>query len=154
MKRFILIFSTFLFFSFGFSQTQTISLKQSKNLVPQEIEYDGKPALEYTMNEKIIALTTYSTTDEDGSYIRMKINNKEQIFKMQKKNTSKVRRVYSNTAYVLTFFNIVYGACSGEGGQYLSGKLLIQSKSEQNTVNFKGYDAHYSSKKCWGIGNG
>jgi hypothetical protein len=73
---------------------------------------------------------------------------------MQKKNSSKIKRVYSNNEYTITFYDIVYGACAGEGAQNVTGKILIQSKTEQNTVIFKGFDALYSSKKCQGIGNG
>jgi len=116
--------------------------------------YDGKPELEYTMNNKIIVLDSYSETDMESQYIRMKINDNEVILKMQKKNTSKAKRVYSNDEYTVTFYNIIYGACEGEGAQNVSGKLLIESKTEKNTINFKGSDALYSSKKCQEMGNG
>jgi hypothetical protein len=154
MKRIVLFVSLFLLSILGFSQTQPNNLNLNKKLVPQEIDYDGKPELEYTINNKIIALDSYSETDNEGSYLRMKFNNKEVILKMQKKNSSKIKRVYSNNEYTITFYDIVYGACAGEGAQNVTGKLLIQSKTEQNTVIFKGSDALYSSKKCQGIGNG
>lgn len=154
MKRIILFLSLFLLAFFGFSQIQTNNIKLNKKLVPQEIEYDGKPEMEYTINNKIIALDSYSESDNEGSYLRMKFTNKEVILKMQKKNSSKIKRVYSNNEYTITFYDIVYGACAGEGAQNVTGKILIQSKTEQNTVIFKGFDALYSSKKCQGIGNG
>lgn len=122
-------------------------------MVPQEIDYDGKPELEYTYNNKIIVLESYSETDESGSYIRRKIINKEVNLKLQKQSASKGKRVYSNSQYKVTFYDIIYGTCAGEGAQNLSGKLLIESKTEQNTVNFKGSDTLYSSKKCQDVGN-
>ena len=154
MKRIILFLSTFLFTSLGFSQVSTTNLNINIKMIPQEIEYDGKPELQYTINNKIIALDYYSETDNEGSYIRMKLNNKEVILKMQKNNISKVKRIYSNNEYTITFYDIIFGTCAGEGAQNLTGKLLIQSKTEQNTINFKGSDSLYSSKKCQGMGNG
>lgn len=153
MKRFMLFFGTCLFTFLGFSQTKTI-LSINKKLVPQEIQFDGKPELIYEINNKMIALDFYSETDYEGNYIRMKLNNKEVKLKMEKKITSKAKRVYSNNQYTVTFYDIVYGTCAGEGAQNLTGKLLIQSKTEQNTVVFKGSDALYSSKKCQEVGNG
>jgi hypothetical protein len=154
MKIFILFISTFFVTSLVFSQTQINKLSINKKLIPQEIDYDDKPELEYTINNKIIALNSYSETDNDGIYIRMKFNNKEVRLKMQEKNTSKSKRVFSNKEYTVIFYDIIYGACAGEGGQNISGKILIQSKTEQNTINFKGSDTFYSSKKCQDIGNG
>ena len=154
MKRIIIFLSTFLLTSIVFSQSTTTNLTVNKNLIPEEIVYDGKPELEYTMNNKIIVLDSYSETDIESQYIRMKINKNEVILKMQKKNASKAKRVYSNNEYTVTFYNIIYGACVGEGAQNVSGKLLIESKTEKNTINFKGSDALYSSKKCQEMGNG
>ena len=126
----------------------------NKSLIPQEIDYDGKPSLEYTYNNKIIALDYYNENDNNGTYIRMKLQGEEVYFKMDEQKTSKTKRVFSNEQYTLTFFEIIYGACAGEGAQYINGKLLIQTKLEQNTINFKGSDTFYSSKKCQEIGNG
>ncbi len=154
MKTIILFLSAFLFTSLGFSQVATTNLNTNIKLIPQEIQYDGKPELQYTMNNKIIALDYYSETDNEGRYIRMKLNNKEVILKMQNNNTSKVKRIYSNNEYTITFYDIIFGTCAGEGAQNITGKLLIQSNTEQNTINFKGSDALYSSKKCQGTGNG
>jgi hypothetical protein len=153
MKKFILFLFIFSSNSFLFSQTTT-NLRLNKKLIPQEIEYDGKPELSYMVNDKIIALDYYSETDNDGSYIRMKISNREVLLKMQKNKSSKTKRIYSNNEYMVVFYDIIYGSCAGEGSQNLIGKILIQSKLEQNTINFKGADALYSSKKCQGIGNG
>jgi len=122
------------------SQVQTSNLKANKTLLPQLIDYDGKPDLEYTMNNKIIALDGYNENDSEGSYIRMKFNNKEVLLKMQKQNTSKLKRVYSNNEYTVTFYEIVFGAYIDEVGPEINGKLLIQTKSEQNTILFKGSD--------------
>ena len=148
MKRIILLLSTFLFTAIGFSQSITNGLILNKKLIPQEIEYYDKPELEYTMNNKIICLDSYSETDNAGKYIRMKLNNKEVILKMQKKNSSKAKRVYSNNEYTVIFYDIIYGTCAGEGAQNITGKLLIESNIEKNIINFKGSDALYSSKKC------
>ena len=154
MKRIILFLSVILLTSIGFCQSTTTNLNLNKKLIPQEIEYDGKPDLYYTMNNKIIVLDSYSETDSEGKYIRMKLNNKEIILKMQKKKSSKAKRIYSNNEYAVTFYDIIYGACAGEGGQNVTGKILIESKTEKNIINFKGSDALYSSKKCQGMGNG
>jgi hypothetical protein len=45
-------------------------------LIPQEVEYDGKPGFAYSMNDEIIVLDDYKETDPKGNYIRMKIKNK------------------------------------------------------------------------------
>jgi hypothetical protein len=127
---------------------QTNTLQTNKKLIPQPIDYNGKPDLEYTLNNVIIALDAYSENDNEGSYIRMKFNNKEVILK--KKNSSKIKRVYSNSEYVVKFDEIIYGDCAGEGAQNLTGKLLIQTKSKKNTVVFNGFDRLYSSIKCQG----
>ena len=153
MKRYILFYGAFLLSSLGFSQANT-NLSLKKELIPQEIDYDGKPELEYKINTKIIVLDSYNETDNEGMYIRMKIKNKEVILKMEKKNSSKSKRVYSNNDYTITFYDIIYGTCAGEGAQNVTGKILIQSKTEKNTIIFKGSDAIYSSKKCQEIGNG
>jgi hypothetical protein len=118
------------------------NLSLNTKLIPQEIEYDGKPSIEYTINNKIIALDSYSETDTEGEYIRMKFNNKEVILKMQKKNSSKAKEVYSNTEYTVAFYDIVEGYVGEEGSVDVSGKLLIESKTEQNTINFKGTYLH------------
>ena len=127
---------------------QTNTLQTNKKMIPQPIDYNGKPDLEYTLNNVIIALDAYSENDNEGSYIRMKFNNKEVILK--KKNSSKIKRVYSNSEYVVKFDEIIYGDCAGEGAQNLTGKLLIQTKSKKNTVVFNGFDRLYSSIKCQG----
>jgi hypothetical protein len=154
MKGTVILISTILFATVGFSQTKTTNLTLNKNLIPQEIDYEGKPELEYVVNNKTIALDYYSESDSEGRYIRMKLIGKVVILKMQKSASSKVKRVYSNGGYSVTFYDIVYGTCAGEGAQNLTGKLLIESKSEQNTINFKGSDTLYSSKKCQEMGNG
>ena len=133
---------------------QTNNLETNKTLLPQSIDYDGMPALEYTINNEIIALDFYDENHSEGSYIRMKLKDKEVILKMQKQYSSKARRIYSNSDYVVTFDEITYGKCAGEGAQYLTGKLLIQTSSDQNSITFKGSDALYSSKECQEMGNG
>jgi hypothetical protein len=153
MKKIIIFLCAFLLTSIGFSQANT-NLSPNKELIPQEIDYHGKPELEYKMNNKIIVLDSFNETDNEGIYIRMKIKNKEVILKMEKKNSSKSKRVYSNNDYTITFYDIIYGTCAGEGAQNVTGKILIQSKAEKNTIIFKGSDAIYSSKKCQEIGNG
>lgn len=40
--------------------------------------------MEYTLNNVIIALDAYSENDNEGSYIRMKFNNKEAILEENK----------------------------------------------------------------------
>lgn len=147
-KKFIAIFLN------KSKNNQTNNLETNKTLLPQSINYDGKPELEYTINNEIVALDSYDENDSERSYIRMKFNDKEVILKMQKQHSSKVRRVYSNSDYVATFDGIIYDKCAGEGAQYLTGKLLIQNSSDQNTVTFKGFDTIYSSKECQEMGNG
>jgi hypothetical protein len=133
---------------------QTENININNTLLPQSIDYDGMPVLEYTINNEIIALDSYNENDSEGSYIRMRLNDKEVVLKMQKQDSSKARRVYSNSDYVVTFHDIIYGKCAGEGAQYLTGKLLIQTNSGQNTVIYEGYDSLYSSKECQEMGNG
>jgi hypothetical protein len=137
--------------------TQSINsnISENKKLIPQEIENDGIPVLEYIMNNRIIVLDSFSETDKEGDqFIRMKINNETIRLKMQKTNFAKFKRVFSNSKYIVTFFDILYGECTGEGTQAVTGKLRIESKTEFNIVNFKGSDAYFSSKKCQETGNG
>lgn len=136
--------------------TQSINsnISENKKLIPQEIEYNDKPEMEYMMNDKVIALDAFKETDPNANYIRMKINNKIMLLKWQKTNFTKFKRVFSNSEYIVTFFDILYGECTGEGTQAVTGKLRIESKTEFNIVNFKGSDAYFSSKKCQEIGNG
>jgi spermidine synthase len=65
-----------------------------------------------------------------------------------------IERVFSNSEYIVTFFDIIYGECMGEGTQAVAGKLRIESKTEFNLIHFKGSDAYFSSKKCQEIGSG
>lgn len=137
------------------TQGITSNISINKKLIPQEIENDGIPVLEYIMNNKIIVLDSFSETDKEGDqFIRMKINNETIRLKMQKTNFTKFKRVFSNSEYIVTFFDIIYGECMGEGTQAVTGKLRIETKTEFNIINFKGSDAYFSSKKCQEIGNG
>jgi hypothetical protein len=150
MKSSRLILMAILLLTFGFinGQSVTKNLIPNKKLIPQEIEYDGKPDLQYLLKNKNIVLDYWDEPfNEKIMCIRMKLNNKEVIFKMQKKNLSKAKRVYFNNEYTVTFFNIIYGECL-EGAQNVTGKLLIESKTEQNTIVFKGYDSYYYNKNC------
>lgn len=131
---------TFLFFSM-------ISFGQKK-LIPQEIEYDGMPELEYKINSKIIALDTSS------GLIRMKFNGNEVTLKINKSKTSKLYRIYENKEYTVIFSEIKFGECAGEGRQNIKGKITIQSKEEKSILSFSGSDALFSSKKCQDEGNG
>jgi predicted nucleic acid-binding Zn-ribbon protein len=137
------------------TQSTNSNISENKKLIPQEIENDGIPVLEYIMNNRIIVLDSFSETDKEGDqFIRMKINNETIRLKMQKTNFTKFKRVFSNSKYIVTFFDILYGECTGEGTQAVTGKLRIESKTEFNIVNFKGSDAYFSSKKCQETGNG
>jgi hypothetical protein len=137
------------------TQGITSNISINKKLIPQEIENDGIPVLEYIMNNKIIVLDSFNETDKEGDqFIRMKINNETIRLKMQKTNFTKFKRVFSNSEYIVTFFDILYGECMGEGTQAVTGKLRIETKTEFNIVNFKGSDAYFSSKKCQEMGNG
>jgi regulator of replication initiation timing len=136
------------------TQITNSNISINKNLIPQEVEYDGKPEFRYSMNDEIIVLDDYKETDPKGKYIRMKIKNKIMLLKMQEKNFTKFKRVFSNSEYTVTFFDILYGQCTGEGGQEVIGKLRIESKTEFNIVNFEGFDGFFSSKKCKERGNG
>ncbi|WP_129020484.1 hypothetical protein [Edaphocola flava] len=118
----------------------------NKALVPQTISYDGMPELEYKVSNKLVAL------DDESGNIRMKIKGREYTLKLEQGSTS-IKRVYSNSYYRVTFFNIAFGKCSGEGGQYITGKLKIETTTEENTVAFNGFDALFSSKKCKDAGN-
>lgn len=133
---------------------QVKDLPVNIKLLPQKIENDGMPSLEYIYKDNIIVLDSYNDSDPNGTYIRMKIQNKEVNLKMQKSLCSKFKRVYSSNEYRVTFFEITFGECAGEMGQEIKGKLLIQTKNEQNTVNFEGVDSLFPDKKCEGLGNG
>lgn len=123
----------------------TFAKTTNKALVPQTITYDGMPELEYKVSNKIIALD-----DETG--IRMKIKGREYSLKLEAGAIS-TKRAYSNGYYRVTFYNIAFGKCSGEGGQYITGQLKIESKTEENTVAFKGFDGLFASKKSKDVGN-
>lgn len=118
----------------------------NKSLLPQTIDYDGMPELEYKFLNKIIVL------DDQAGTIRMKFKGKEQILKLEKGATS-TQRVYSNNSYRVIFFGIVFGKCTGEGGQFITGKLKVETEAEENTIDFKGFDGLFSSKKCKDAGN-
>ena len=156
VKKISTLFSTLVFLTSAFSQTdnnlKTLSINQL--LVPQMIDYDGKPELEYLFNNETIALDAYDDNDNTASYIRMKLNGEEVKLKMQKQLTSKLKRVYSNRQYTVTYYEIIFGDCAGEGAQNITGKLLIQNNTHQNTILFHGFDVLYSSKKFKDVGNG
>lgn len=84
----------------------------------------------------------------------MKFSNKLNILKLDKKSTSKYKRVYYNQVYTITVIVDSFGDCAGEGKQFIKGKLLIKSKSGVKAVKFEGADANYSSKECAEMGNG
>ncbi len=148
MKNLFLVLIMLLTFNHVNAQTTTKNLIPNKNLIPQEIDYDGKPDLQYEMKNKIIVLDYWNESINDKTMaIRMKFKNKEVVLLMQSKNLTKAKRVYSNNEFTVTFFNIIYGECL-EGAQSLTGKLLIESKTEQNTVSFKGYDSFYYNQNC------
>jgi len=132
------------------TQSTNSNISVNKNLIPQEIENYDKPAFKYIMNNKTIVLDG----DSETKTIRMKINNRIILLKMQEKNFTKFERVFSNSEYIVTFFDILYGECTGEGNQAVTGKLRIESKTEFNIINFNGYDGFFSSKKCKEMGNG
>lgn len=126
------------------TQSTNSNILFNKKLIPQEIDLDGNPdpEVKYTniMNNKEIA------TDDYNGNIRMKINNKIIILIMQK-NSTKLKRVFSNSEYIVTFFDILYGECL-EGAEEVKGKLRIESKTQYNIINFIGWDNYFSSKKC------
>lgn len=153
MRKILIILFSFVFTN-SFSQSPVVNLKSNKVLVPQEIELDGKPWLSYSYNSKTIALDYFNEKDSKGTYLRMKLQGKEVYLKMDKQKLVKTKRVFSNENYTVTFYEIIYGDCAGEGSQYISGKLLIQTKTDQNILNFKGSDSFFSSKKCQEMGNG
>lgn len=123
-------------------------------LTPQEVDYDGKPSLQYMIMDKIVALDYYDENDPNASFIRMKFSGNEVILKFQERKSTKFRRVFSNEEYSVIFYDLTYGDCAGEGTQYIDGKILIKSYEEQKTVDFTGSDAYYSSKECQEVGNG
>jgi hypothetical protein len=124
------------------------ALPIDSKLVPQAIDYDGKPDLEYNIGKSIIALDTYDDKDVNGKFVRMKIGGKEIKLKLDQKTATSDKRKYSNNDYSVTFFEVKYEDCLGEGYQNLNGKILIETKEAQNTVAFKGYDLLFASKKC------
>jgi predicted nucleic acid-binding Zn-ribbon protein len=55
------------------TQSTNSNISENKKLIPQEIENDGIPVLEYIMNNRIIVLDSFSETDKEGDqFIRMK----------------------------------------------------------------------------------
>lgn len=120
----------------------TSNIFQNKLLLPQEIEYDGKPGLEFTFNDKIITLDSYDENDESGEYIRMKINNKEMNLKKNLLSSDTDIRIYSNNEYRVTFRNFIYETSDiGEAGEHkLSCDLLIEFKNQYNRITIFGYE--------------
>ena len=154
MKQLIfLAFSLFFYFA-GNAQKQTPAHKINSSLIPQPVEYYEKTDWEYEYKGEVIALDDYNENDPNGTYIEMKFQGKKASLKLQKQSTTKTKRVFSNNNYIVTFYDIIFGECAGEGTQTISGKLLIQTRTEQNTVKFTGRDILYSSKKCKEVGNG
>ena len=120
----------------------TSNIIQNKLLLPQEIEYDGKPGLECTFNDKIITLDSYDENDESGEYIRMKINNKEMNLKKEPFLSDTDIRIYSNNEYRVTFRSFIYETSDiGEAGEHkLSCDLLIEFKNQYNRITIYGYE--------------
>lgn len=124
------------------------------SLRPQEIDYDGKPDLEYQTEGIRTVLEGYNENDDQSRYIRMKFNGKEVLLKNITSETSKFNRVYRGNGYNVTFKIKEYGKCAGEGSQYLFGEVIIESNGKFYTTGFQGSDPYYSSKECQEVGNG
>jgi hypothetical protein len=121
-------------------------------LAPQPIEYDGKPELEYRVNDAIVALDGYVDADADGRYIRMRFEGREMLLKMTQ--SSKPERTYEADGLVVTFGGIVYGECTGEGAQAVKGTLHVQRGSASYSTPFTGSDTEFPSRECQEVGNG
>jgi hypothetical protein len=118
------------------------NILRNKLMIPQEIEYDGKPGLEYTYNDQTIALDSYNENDEGGEYIRMKINNKEINLKKEQSSKALDIRIYSNNEYRISFRNFIYETTDiGEAGEHkLSCDLFIEYKNQYNRITVYGYE--------------
>jgi len=121
-------------------------------LAPQPIDYDGKPELEYRVNDAIVALDGYVDTDADGRYIRMRFEGREMLLKMTQRSRS--QRTYEADGLVVTFGGIVYGECTGEGAQAVKGTLHVQRGSASFSTPFSGSDTEFPSRECQEVGNG
>jgi hypothetical protein len=123
-------------------------------LIPQEIEYNGKPDLEYSIDGKRTVLDDYSENNPQEKYIRMKFNDKEVLLKNIKNETTKYKRVYAGNNYKVVFKINKYGDCAGEGTQWVYGNVFIKLGKKQYSTTFEGIDTLFSSQQCKEIGNG
>lgn len=130
------------------------SIKNDPSLVPEEIEYDGKPGVEYQINGKIIGLDQYLENDPDGSYLRMKFKGQEISLKFLDAQSDTLKQVFSGSGYQVTFLTEKYGACAGEGQQYITGKASLEHEGKMNSLAFEGSTSYCADPACKEIGNG
>ena len=121
-------------------------------LAPQPIEYDGKPELEYRVNDAIVALDGYVDADRDGRYIGMQFAGGEVLLKMTRH--AKEERTYEANGLAVTFGSIVYCACTGEGSQAVKGTLQVRRGEATYSTPFTGSDTELHSRECQEVGNG
>ena len=120
------------------------------HLAPQPIDYDGKPDLEYRVNGTIVALDGYHVSDT-GRYIRMQFEGRELLLKLTRRN--KEERIYEASGLVVTFRDVVYGECTGEGSQAVKGTLHIRRGEATYSTPFDGSDTEFPSRECQEVGN-
>lgn len=123
----------------------------NKNLLPEPIySYEGKPALEYLYNGKPIVYDHWIDSDENGCYIEMRLNNREEFLKMEKKNTTKMMRVYSNKNYNVTILIKSIKEPEPDDEYYkLKGYIIIQNTNKERAlVSFSGIDWFKDPRKC------
>jgi glycine C-acetyltransferase len=133
MRQILIIIFSFIITN-CFCQSSTTNLKTNKSLIPQEIDYDGKPQLEYTYNNKIIALDYYNENDNNGSYIRMKFQGKDILNwslndYLGLANHPEVRKADTDAA-------IEYGAAYPMGARMMSGHTKYHEQLEQELAAF------------------
>lgn len=123
-------------------------------LVPEPVDYDGKPEIEYVINEQIVGLDQYLECDPNEYYLRMKFKGKLVILHFLKSQSDSLKQVFSNGDYLVTFLTEKYGACAGEGKQYITGKATIESYGKTNTLDFESFTPYCQNPVCRGLGNG
>lgn len=80
----------------------------------------------------------------------MRLNNREEFLKMEKKNTTKMMRVYSNKNYNVTILIKSIKEPEPDDEYYkLKGYIIIQNTNKERAlVSFSGIDWFKDPRKC------
>src|SRR5690554_423364 len=122
------------------------------SVVPQEIEYYGKPGLEYSIDGKRAVLGVYISEGyfinrPENHSIRMKFSNIEMLLKNIRRETTRDKRVYRGNGYQVVFkFKKI--ECQGCHLQTVKGDVFIQTGEKHYSTQFEGYNNLFVSKQC------